>query len=147
MKRRLAPDQYIITTCLAIKRQDGAGSGAKPSLDPVALNGPTQFLSCGEPGPDGAGHGIGAGVHLEDQTGLHPFSAPGKTQKVGAAGQPGENKRPGWLGGRWISGRGGSQAERRLRPCARRRATTLRPFLVAIRARNPCRRLRTMRLG
>jgi hypothetical protein len=35
----------------------------------------------------------------------------------------------------------------RLRPCARRAATTLRPPFVAMRARKPCRRLRTSLLG
>ena len=35
------------------------------------------------------------------------------------------------------------QAERRLRPRARRRAMTLRPPVVAMRERKPCRRLRT----
>jgi hypothetical protein len=35
----------------------------------------------------------------------------------------------------------------RLRPCARRAATTLRPPLVAMRARKPWRRLRTNLLG
>src|ERR1700728_3938273 len=39
------------------------------------------------------------------------------------------------------------KAERRLRPLARRRANTSRPFLVAIRARKPCRRARTSLLG
>ena len=38
-------------------------------------------------------------------------------------------------------------ADRRLRPLARRRATTLRPPVVAIRLRKPCRRLRTSLLG
>jgi hypothetical protein len=42
---------------------------------------------------------------------------------------------------------GGGHADRRLRPLARRRASTLRPFFVAMRARNPWRRLRTSRLG
>ena len=40
-----------------------------------------------------------------------------------------------------------NQADRRLRPRARRRASTRRPPLVAIRARNPWRRLRTRLLG
>ena len=34
-----------------------------------------------------------------------------------------------------------------LRPLARRRASTLRPFWVAMRARNPCVRLRRSLLG
>jgi hypothetical protein len=34
-----------------------------------------------------------------------------------------------------------------LRPLARRRASTARPFLVAIRARNPCVRARRTLLG
>ena len=40
-----------------------------------------------------------------------------------------------------------AHAERRLRPFARRRASTLRPLWVAMRARKPWRRLRTRRLG
>ncbi len=40
-----------------------------------------------------------------------------------------------------------AQAESRLRPRARRAAITLRPPTVAMRARNPCRRLRTSLLG
>jgi hypothetical protein len=42
---------------------------------------------------------------------------------------------------------GDLQADKRLRPRARRAAMTLRPPTVAIRARNPCRRLRTILLG
>jgi len=41
----------------------------------------------------------------------------------------------------------GVQALSRLRPRARRAATTLRPPLVAMRARKPWRRLRTRLLG
>jgi hypothetical protein len=37
--------------------------------------------------------------------------------------------------------------QRRLRPFARRRASTCRPLLVAIRARNPCVRARCKLLG
>ena len=36
---------------------------------------------------------------------------------------------------------------RRLRPLARRRFRTCRPFLVAMRTRNPCVRLRRRRFG
>ena len=36
---------------------------------------------------------------------------------------------------------------RRLRPLARRRFNTWRPFLVAMRTRNPCVRLRRRRFG
>ena len=39
------------------------------------------------------------------------------------------------------------QAESRLRPIARRFDSTLRPPTVAVRARKPCRRLRTSLLG
>lgn len=39
------------------------------------------------------------------------------------------------------------QGVRRRRPFARRRASTLRPFLVAMRARKPCVRLRRVTLG
>ena len=39
------------------------------------------------------------------------------------------------------------QAESFARPCARRRARTLRPPLVAMRERKPWRRLRTILLG
>jgi hypothetical protein len=39
------------------------------------------------------------------------------------------------------------QADSLLRPWARRRASTLRPPAVAMRARKPCRRLRTILLG
>lgn len=40
-----------------------------------------------------------------------------------------------------------AQLDRRFRPLARRRAITRRPPTVAMRARKPCRRLRTMLLG
>ena len=40
-----------------------------------------------------------------------------------------------------------AQADKRLRPFARRDASTLRPAAVAVRARNPWRRLRTRLLG
>ena len=45
------------------------------------------------------------------------------------------------------SGANGGQADRRLRPRARRAFRTLRPPTVSMRARNPCRRLRTSLLG
>ena len=46
------------------------------------------------------------------------------------------------------AGRGAvAQADRRLRPRARRAAITRRPPTVAMRERKPCRRLRTRRLG
>jgi hypothetical protein len=41
----------------------------------------------------------------------------------------------------------GRQAESLFRPWARRRDNTFRPPTVAIRARKPCRRLRTILLG
>ena len=40
-----------------------------------------------------------------------------------------------------------AQAERRLRPFARRRLRTARPALVDMRARNPCRRFRLRTFG
>jgi hypothetical protein len=49
--------------------------------------------------------------------------------------------------GRHRLGTAGLHADRRLRPLALRRASTLRPPLVAMRARNPWRRLRTSRDG
>jgi hypothetical protein len=46
-----------------------------------------------------------------------------------------------------LTGEAGVQALSRLRPRARRAAITLRPPLVAMRARKPCRRFRTSLLG
>ena len=96
--------------------------------------------------PAGGGHGIlrrRAGFERQTRGVLTPELL--GAQKIGAALDPFD-----------ADGRGsvdhlplglGGQADSFLRPCARRRARIKRPFLVDMRLRNPCRRLRTILLG
>jgi hypothetical protein len=69
-----------------------------------------------------------------------------RAQEVGAFFHPVEGDLD---GSARVHGRSlfGGQAESLLRPWARRRARTWRPFLVAMRLRKPWRRLRTSLLG
>lgn len=63
------------------------------------------------PAPSAAGWGADLRVHGSGQNAADPAASPGAAS---------------------------AQAERRLRPFARRRARTARPVLVLIRIRNPC---------
>ena len=67
----------------------------------------------------------------------------GDAQELGAACQAAGLRRHGRGLLRGRAATRATQADSRLRPLARRLASTLRPPTVAMRARNPCRRLRT----
>lgn len=64
--------------------------------------------------------------------------------ELSGSGQPGLARKPRVHG---ATSHIGAQGVSRARPLARRRASTLRPLRVAIRARKPCVRLRLMTLG
>jgi hypothetical protein len=84
--------------------------------------------------------------------GMDPFPFPREGQKLGALGEAGSfrkafSPRCG-IHAAQVRGRlGGTLTVSRLRPLARLRLSTLRPPGVAIRARNPCVRLRLILLG
>src|SRR5829696_8090376 len=107
--------------------QDIARERPEAPLHAVADDGAADLLGDGDPEPD-RGVAVVARADEEDEAGHGRAAAAIGGQEVGSAGE-------------------GAQAERVLRPRARRAARTLRPPTVAVRARKPCRRLRTRLLG
>lgn len=105
------------------------------------------------------GHSLGGAWHFTEEGaqrsrggGLHALSSkegpdvPAQAQAVGA-GEPVVASRP-IRSDRQVHFPGRvSLTESTLRPLLRRRANTARPFLLAIRERNPCLRARFTRLG
>lgn len=84
---------------------------------------------------------------LQDETWICRRRAPREAQKIRAIGQSVRASSLALGRSRRRHRTKCAYAERRLRPNARRRAMIFRPFFVAIRARNPCRRARTKLLG
>jgi hypothetical protein len=85
---------------------------------------------------------------LKDQAGRHGFAAArGDTQEVGANLQGYKSVGGGICRRPDLRLEFSAQADSRLRPFARREASTRRPAAVAMRARKPWRRLRTRLLG
>lgn len=143
----------------------GEARGSKrfpePALDAVAHDGAADLLGHRQTDA-GPGHGLVRGlaaIDLEAQTSAvdpaarrrpneirtdlqtrgrrGPVAARGPDPAVGPVRRPGSDVRHG----------ASAQADRRLRPRARRAAMILRPPTVAMRARKPWRRLRTILLG
>jgi hypothetical protein len=136
-QRRAAPYQHIVVPwgqpAAACRHSDHLPQSA---TDPVALYGVTHLLRHGKPDADRLAFGAAACLHYKrwaarPQTGR-------RGPKIAPAFQPLNRERRNERADHALS---------RLRPWARRAATTLRPPLVAMRARNPCRRLRTNLLG
>lgn len=129
---------------------------AQSTADPVSQHGRASF-SGGEPHENGrclfgAGYFTEKGAQCSGGSGLHALSSKkgpdvsAQAQAVGA-GEPITASRP-IRGDRQAHFPGRvSLTESTLRPLLRRRASTARPFLVAIRARNPWVRARLTRLG
>ena len=130
--RGVAGEKHIIDARPAMERGKAARSLAQAAAGPVADDGIANLLGGGEAD---ARRGV-----------VRRRPAPGLCAQMRAPG-------PDALGDILELGPlpqladGLSQAERRLRPLARRRDSTFVPFLVAMRARKPWRRLRTSRLG
>ena len=112
------------------------GAVAQSPSDAIALHGVAGLPGHREADPR---RGMVATVaRLHHEGGQGHARARGCSEKISASFQP-------LHGG--SARRLAPQAERRLRPCARRAAITLRPPTVAMRARKPCLRLRTSLLG
>src|SRR5262245_37265399 len=95
----------------------------QPAPDAIALDGTADLARYGETDTDRAT--ILAVEHLNDKGRCRHLRPAGGGQEIGALPQP--LHQPGWL----------PQALSRLRPCERRLESTLRPPLVAMRARKP----------
>ena len=108
----------------------------EPPPHPIALDCRADLLRHGETDADRAI--VGSPKRLQHESGGCDLATASRCQKIGPPPQSLHGNPP--PGGR-------RQALSRLRPRARRAATTLRPPVVAIRARKPCRRLRTNLLG
>jgi hypothetical protein len=114
----------------------------EPPPRPVARDSTAEALGRGE--AEASNMVIGAlirntAARLQDKRGCHVARSALHMKKLGTGLETSD--------GRHRLGTAGLQADRRLRPLALRRASTLRPPLVAMRARNPWRRLRTSRDG
>ncbi len=106
-------------------RQNGAGGGAEPTLQPIADNRIADFLRDGETGADAYGNFTKIFTANPDEK--------DKAGGRGALASVGGNE----ILARRDDGEGAGYALSFVRPLARRFASTLRPPGVAIRARNP----------
>ncbi len=148
--RLRAGDQHIIRLGVSPIGQDLGRRCAQPSLCPIADHRIAHLSARGKPDPQ---PGAFRPPHrpwgcLQDQARHdHPVAGRRNPQEIGAdleCRQPAPTDRPpGGSERRKIA----RQADSRLRPFARLAASTRRPAAVAIRARNPWRRLRTRLLG
>jgi hypothetical protein len=117
-------------------RQKFASEGTKTALHPVPDDSAANLLRHGKADPPG-GVAIRSVANEKDESG-HRLPAPlVRREEVGA---PRDDRDRACFPSR-------VQALRLLRPRARRARRMLRPPTVAMRARKPCRRLRTRLLG
>jgi hypothetical protein len=138
-RERGAPsDQHIIMSRLETVFATQAYNLAQASADAIAFNGIADFPRDSKSDPRRAWFGAAPGLQHEARR-RDPGSGCG-FQKIRPLPQSLHRDEAG-------TGPPRIQALRRLRPRERRAATTLRPALVAIRARKPWRRLRTILLG
>ena len=144
-RQRVPPgDQNIVIALTAIKGKDGRSRGTQPPLGPVSLHRISHLAACRHTDSRRARFCtfVGRGAHLERQRALAAPYAALRLQEIPADPDAAQAKS---LYGRFF--RLFRQAESFLRPWARRFDSTLRPPFVAIRARKPWRRLRTILLG
>jgi hypothetical protein len=139
---RVAPrDQYIVGACKTAKGKHRRGGRPKPALGAVAHYRSADLLAGRETDPNRAVLNVcrRRRTDFQGDAGGCPSNAARGAQEIGA--------NPQVLQAKTFFGTNAAQAESFLRPCARRRARTLRPPLVAMRERKPWRRLRTILLG
>lgn len=143
-QRRHPRDQNIVAACQPIKGKHAVCRGFQPSARPVARNGIADLPARRKSDPYRA-MGFGWHTTFQNQSCRSVPDAARGAEKLLPPFQPPET---GFSARRRRACAGDvRQAESRLRPWARRRDSTLRPPAVAIRARKPCRRLRTILLG
>src|SRR5262249_16637917 len=131
-QRRPPPDDHIIMTGEHLPGGRTPHRLPEPPPHPIALHGGPYLPGYGEADP--CRPIVVAPPRLEHERGARNLGARCHREEFAASPQP-------------VHGRRRRKALRRWRPRARRAATTLRPPLVAMRARKPWRRLRTSLLG
>jgi len=132
LQRCLSADNHEIVSFLRLNRHDLFDDGAQTAACPVAGNGVTNLATDRETDtygrlvPSGGVAGAMAS-DLEDQAGSDPLAPrPRDLEELRAPLQASD-----------FGDHNGVQAERRLRPLARRLARTRRPPTVAMRLRKP----------
>jgi len=142
-------DQNIGAARQPIKGKHRLRHGAKTPARPISFDGATNLAARRKSHPHYSARLLRHGSHFQGQSVGNAANTLGGAKKIGALFQAPERR----LSLDWRCGRrcglavGCGQAESFLRPWARRRASTLRPPTVAIRARKPWRRFRTILLG
>ena len=137
-------DKNIVIAGEAIKGKYRLCRRPQPPFGTIALDGASDLAACGKAHPDNAAVLFRHGRHLQSQSGGNAANPFCDTQKIGASFQALKCQFSVRLRRR---GCRIGQADSFLRPWARRRASTLRPPTVAMRARKPWRRFRTILLG
>ena len=127
-----APDQDVVPPGLPGLRKEVPRRFAKPALRPVARHGVPDLAGTGHAEANAlcAGFRGVAPASLEKESRCRMATRARGPEVIRTQRQPVDR-----------------QAQSTLRPRARRAFSTLRPPLVAMRARKPCRRLRTRLLG
>jgi hypothetical protein len=144
--QRLPPrDENIVITGQPIKRKQLLGRSPQPPLCAVAGYRIAGFFACGESDPDSPLLRCRRRTKLKRHARSNAPYAAGGAKEILPLFEAFD------FGTQFPKGRPASvavrQADNLFRPCARRRDNTLRPPTVAMRARKPCRRLRTILLG
>lgn len=129
--QRLPPrDENIVIAGEPIKRKHGLRSRPETPLGAVARNGGADFSAGREANADRVIAGIARSADFKAETRRHPPDSALCLQKILSFPEAFDRDRR-------ASAIDFSQADSLLRPWARRRATTLRPPAVDIRALNP----------
>lgn len=141
--QRLPPcDKNIVIAAQSIKWKHGLGCRLEAPAGAVPVDRSADLAARRETEPHRSGYALRRPTNLQSQAGGNPPDSSRGSQEILALLQPFDNDR---AAPARICDLG--QADSLLRPWARRRASTLRPPTVAIRERNPWRRLRTILLG
>ena len=138
-------DENIVIARQPIKGKDRLRRRPQPPLGPIPGNCIADFAAGSEADAGCAGGCLGGRAKLNGQAGGNPPDASCRSQEFWAFRQAPDRRHT--LRLRDCRLFGVCQAESFLRPWARRRASTLRPPTVDMRALKPCRRLRTILLG
>lgn len=143
----LASDENVVGAGHPQKRQKDAGRFPQPAAGAVPDNGPADLLGRGK----SLAHGLARRVTFASLNDEKPAAfgiTPGDIKEFTPDAQAFERQRSRVAIGRKRARRARRRyALRRLRPLARREARIFWPFLVAMRERNPWRRLRFRLLG
>ena len=148
-----AGNQNIVEVASRVVTHNVAHGGFEASFDSIALHRISDFLTDGEAKPGFVGRHalVTSPFSLQNEPRRRKARTFAYSQELRAAleGRDASGRRPRRLhlccGHAPIRRR--TQADRRLRPFARRRARILRPPAVCMRLRKPWRRLRTTLLG